>query len=85
MTERTVGSDTRKRNEGEGSRSAARAFNRRAKDFARSGKVEKAAKSAKKAVEGEERKDLASAEAKGRARAREFDPNVRRDHGGEKP
>lgn len=69
------------RNEGEGSRSAARNFNQSSKEFVRSGKVDRAAKSAKDAVEGKEQKSLRSAEEKGRARAKEVDPAVHRDHG----
>jgi hypothetical protein len=51
------------RNEGEGSRTAARAYNQQAERFAKSGKVEKKAREAQQAVDGEEGKELALAEA----------------------
>ena len=68
------------RNEGEGNRTAARQFNKQAREFARSGKVDAAAEEAKDALQGPEREELQEAEAKGQARAREQDPAVRRDY-----
>jgi hypothetical protein len=68
------------RNEGEGSRTAARKFNKQAREFAQSGKVDSAAKKAKEALQGPERKELKEAEAKGQERAREQDPAVGRDY-----
>jgi hypothetical protein len=68
------------RNEGEGNRTAARKFNKESREFAQSGKVDAAAEEAKEAVQGPEREELKEAEAKGRARAREQDPAVRRDY-----
>jgi hypothetical protein len=53
-------------NEGEGNRTAARAYNESAKRFAQSGKVEKKAREAQQAVDGDEAKELARAEATGR-------------------
>jgi hypothetical protein len=72
---------TRQKNEGEGSRTAARSFNQSAKDFAKSGKVDKAARKAEKAVENDSA-GLKKAEEKGRARAKAFDPAVSRKAGG---
>lgn len=68
---------TRRKNEGEGSRSAARSYNRDARDFAKSGKVREAAKQAMDAL-AKDKKELQEAEDKGRDRAREFDPAVKR-------
>lgn len=68
------------RNEGEGSRTAARQFNKQAREFAKSGKVDAAAEKAKEALQGPEREELKEAEAKGQERAREQDPAVGRDY-----
>ena len=54
-------------NEGEGNRSAAREYNQRAKRFANSGQVEKKAREAQQAVDGEEGDELARAEAEGKS------------------
>jgi hypothetical protein len=54
-------------NEGEGNRTAARAYNRQAERFAKSGKVEKKAREAQQAVDGAEGKELAQAEAAGKS------------------
>lgn len=72
--------DATRRNEGEGSRTAAREFNRDETEFARSGEVDKAAEDAKKAVEGKEGDKLREAEKEGRAHAKEIDPAVKRDY-----
>jgi hypothetical protein len=61
----------RQRNEGEGNKTAAREFNRAQTKFAKSGSVDKAAKDAKQAVEGDEKGELSEAEAKGRSKARQ--------------
>lgn len=66
-------------NEGEGNRTAAKEYNKSQKDFAKSGKVEDAAKKAREAVEGSEGEELREAEEKGRSQARETDPAVTRD------
>lgn len=59
-----------RKNEGEGSRTAAREYNKDAQEFARSGKVEKSAEKAREAVEGEEREALQRAEKEGLKKAR---------------
>lgn len=56
-------------NEGEGSRTAAHNYNRKAEDFAKSGKVEPKAREAELAVDGAEGDELARAEAAGKERA----------------
>jgi len=62
------------RNQGEGNREAARRYNEAQRKFVESGKVEKSAEEAKRAVQGKERAELRNAEEKGRSRAREIDP-----------
>jgi hypothetical protein len=52
-------------NEGEGNRTAARAYNQQAERFAKSGKVEQKAREAQHAVDGAEGQDLARAAAIG--------------------
>jgi Protein of unknown function (DUF2934) len=61
-------------NEGEGNRTAARQYNEAQQRFVRSGKVEKKAREAQKAIEGEEGKELREAETVGRQRVAEKDP-----------
>jgi hypothetical protein len=61
-------------NEGEGNRTAARQYNEAQQPFVRSGKVEKKAREAQKAIEGEEGKELREAELVGRQRVAEKDP-----------
>jgi hypothetical protein len=65
-------------NQGEGNREAAKAYNEETQRFVEAGKVEKSAAEAKAAVEGEEKAELEEAERAGLARAKEFDPNVKR-------
>ena len=54
-------------NEGEGNKTAARAYNKQAERFAKSGKVEQKGREAQQAVDGAEGKDLAEAEAIGQS------------------
>ncbi|WP_394821669.1 hypothetical protein [Pendulispora albinea] len=60
-------------NEGEGSRTGARAYDAATEKYIRSGKVEKAAQEAKRAVDGEEGEELREAEKEGRSHAKEDD------------
>jgi len=53
------------KNEGEGNKTAARHYNDKTTAFAKSGKVDEAAKSAEKAVDGAEGKELRKAEKEG--------------------
>ncbi len=66
------GAATHSTKKGEGDYESAERYQREAKEFAESGRVEEAAEEAKRAVEsdGEEADDLAAAEVKGRSRAR---------------
>jgi hypothetical protein len=56
--------------QGEGNRDAARHYNAASEKFARSGKVESAAKDAEKALEGPEKDELKRAEKEGRSHAK---------------
>jgi hypothetical protein len=58
------------KNEGEGNRTAARHYNKDTRDIVESGKVEKSADKARKAVEGDERNELKRAEKQGMKPAR---------------
>jgi hypothetical protein len=59
------------KNQGEGDREAAKRYNDATEQFVKSGKVDKAA---------HEATEDPAAEAKGRSRAKEFDPETRRDY-----
>jgi hypothetical protein len=76
--EATMG-DPDTRNEGEGSRTAAKEYNERTKEFTQREDVEGKAKEAKKALEGGEAKDLHDADKAGREHAADEDPQVKRD------
>jgi hypothetical protein len=69
---------TQANNEGEGNRSAAREYNEAQQRFVESGQVEDAAREAERALDGPERQELLDAEAAGKARAAEEDPEVER-------
>ena len=72
--------DDKRRNEGEGSRTAARRYNEGQQEFAGSGKIKEKAKEAEAAREGAEREELERAEKAGKERAKEEDPALRRDY-----
>ena len=61
------GSPSLPRNEGEGSRSAARHYDKKTEAYAHSGRVEKAAEEAKEALEGDEGDELRKAEERAKA------------------
>ena len=65
-------------NEGEGSRSAAREFNESQQAFAKSGKVEQAARDAAQAVTGAEAESLREAEREGKRHSHGEDPAIKR-------
>ncbi len=65
-----VGMGKSNANEGEGSRSADRAYRKDTEEFVESGKVKGAAEKARKAVEGTEKAELDRAEEKGKEKAR---------------
>ncbi len=62
------------RNEGEGSRTAARAYNKRTRQFVKTGRARKAAKQAEAAMDTPEGTEMREAEIKGKAAARGEDP-----------
>jgi hypothetical protein len=59
------------KNEGEGNKTAARQYNKDQREFVKSGRVDKAADEAAKAVNSPERDELQRAEDKGRSHAKE--------------
>jgi hypothetical protein len=65
----TAQKDVQPQNEGEGSRTAAKQYNEATRKFVESGKVDKAAKEAEQAIEGDEAEELKRAEDEGRAHA----------------
>ncbi len=64
------------RNEGEGNKTAALAFDRNQTEFAQEGDVAGKTAAARAAVEGPEGAELAQAERKGRSRSRGEDPQL---------
>jgi hypothetical protein len=65
-------------NEGEGNKTAALDVNEAQQRFAKSGQVEKAARDAERALNGPERQKRRDAEAVGKSRAAEEDPQIER-------
>jgi hypothetical protein len=65
-------------NEGEGSRSGARAYDQATEKFARSGKVDEKAREARQAVDSPEGKELERAEAEGKRHGKGEDPALNR-------
>ena len=70
--------DDKQKNEGEGNRTAARAYNEATEKFAKSGRVQEQAELAKKAVDSEEKAELDEAERVGKSKARGEDPALKR-------
>jgi Protein of unknown function (DUF2934) len=76
--ERQIGAaETSGPNEGEGNRTAARAYNRKTKAFAESGKVERQARQAKADLDGPEGDALREAEAVGRSHSHDGPPKAK--------
>jgi hypothetical protein len=65
----TAQNDEQPKNEGEGSRTAAKQYNEATRKFVESGKVDKAAKDAEQAIEGDEAEEFKRAEDEGRSHA----------------
>jgi hypothetical protein len=81
-TEESMAEQGRKRgtgpaNEGEGNKTAARHYNEAQRRFAQSGKVDKSAREAEKAIEGEEARELERAEETGKGHGHGEDPAVK--------
>lgn len=66
-------------NQGEGNREAARQYNEQTREFVEKGNVDAKAAEAAKALDGSEASELQEAEKKGKDKALEEDPQVRRD------
>ena len=67
----------KQRNEGEGTRTAAKEYDEAATKFAHSGKVERKAEEAARARSGPEREELDRAEQVGKSHAKGEDPQLR--------
>ena len=65
-------------NEGEGNRTATRAYNRKAKAFAETGPVESQARKAKADLDGPEAEELREAELVGKSHSHGEDPAVKK-------
>jgi hypothetical protein len=77
--DKDTGKDLERQLEGEGSRTAARRYDEKASEFARSGKVDEAAEAAESAFDGAEGSGDREAEAEGKKHAAEEDPLLRED------
>jgi hypothetical protein len=66
------------KNQGEGDKISAEKYNKETAEFAKSGRVEAAAKDAKKALDGKERKELLAAEVDGKSHSHGEDPQLKR-------
>jgi hypothetical protein len=64
-------------NEGEGNRTAARAYNKGVQDFEKTGQVEKKAREAAEALDGPDAKDMKKAEEIGKSHSHGEDPALR--------
>jgi hypothetical protein len=69
--------DREQQNEGEGNRTAARAYDADQRAFVRSGKVDEAARDAAEARRGAEKAELDRAEAAGKAHSHGEDPALK--------
>ena len=67
------------KNEGEGSRTAANEYNKKTQHFVDNEDVGSKARDARDAIERDDQGALATAEKRGKDKAREFDPQVHRD------
>jgi hypothetical protein len=77
MSDKETPKEKPSRNEGEGNRTAARAYNEAQKRFVRSGKVGEKAREAEDALERDKR-ELERAEAVGKSHAAKEDPAITR-------
>jgi hypothetical protein len=69
---------TTQKNEGEGNQTAARQYNDAQKNFAKSGKVDTAAKDAAEALDGPQGRELRDAEELGKRHAHGEDPQLKK-------
>src|SRR5262249_10691805 len=70
------GMPKRQKNEGEGSKTAAKEYDDKASKFAGSGQVDDKAKEARRAIDGDEGDDLREAEREGKSKIADEDPEV---------
>ena len=68
------------KNQGEGNRDAAKAYNRHVREHQKTHDTEAEAREAREATEGKDRDKLKKAEEVGKAHAKEVDPQVKRDY-----
>lgn len=66
------------KNQGEGDNESAKKYNAATEEFAKSGKVEQAAKDAARALDGSEREELLKAEQAGKSHSKGEDPQLHR-------
>jgi hypothetical protein len=76
--EQEISMGDKQKNEGEGNRTAARAYNEATEKFAKGGRVQEQGERAKKAVDSEQRAELDQAERVGKSKARGEDPALKR-------
>ena len=69
------------KNQGEGDKESAEKYNRETREFAKSGKVEEAARDASEALDGSERDELLEAERAGKEHSKGEDPQLRKPQG----
>jgi hypothetical protein len=65
-------------NEGEGNRTAAKQYEKAQREFVQSGNVDRKAREAEQAIDGDEAKELERAEAEGKRHIAEEDPEIKR-------
>jgi hypothetical protein len=65
-------------NEGEGNRTAAKQYEKAQREFVQSGNVDRKAREAEQAIDGDEAKALERAEAEGMRHVAEEDPEIKR-------
>ena len=75
---KAAAASSRQRNEGEGNRTAARAYNDQQHKFVESGDVEEKAREAEQALEGREGEALRRAEEEGKRHSKGEDPQIKR-------
>ena len=78
MQDKPKSQNSESRNEGEGNRTAARAYNKAQQEFVKSGKVDEKARAAERALSGDEKPELRRAEVIGKSHNHGEDPAVRR-------
>jgi hypothetical protein len=71
------GSMAEQKNEGEGNKTAARHYNEKSEEFAKSGKVDRKAREAAEALDGDKGEELRRAEREGKSHAKGEDPQLK--------